>query len=155
MKLKKGVWCFADFKLVEIQKTYGFGAETLEPMSFGAVRSGTSNENCFPISMHVAKMSALVQCVSDRLHETCRKRNPYIFNFPDINRKLVSMWVKLCKMNPERDAKEFETSVKELEKFSNSILHHMFSKKRKTSRKQRVIFGINLYNHNIQKQISK
>lgn len=145
MKLKKGVWCYADFKLVQIQGDAGIGVETLEPTSFGAIRSGTTRSNCFPITMHSAKTSALLQYVSDRLHDVNRKRKQYIFNFPDIHRKLVSMWVELCKMNP--DSEEFGSAIKELEKFQNVILYHMRSRKR--AREQRIVFGINLYNHNI------
>lgn len=115
LKLKKGDWCFCEFRLSQIMETKD---DRITEVSNGVFRhSGSDLSNrCFPLDLHIKTLSENIVYWSDKFHEL--KNNS--INHPDLNRELISRWVELCKNKDNKD--KISELMEKLSQFGNSVI---------------------------------
>ena len=113
--IKKGEWCFFEFKLCQVMEIEN---DSIKEVSDGFFRTSGSDlsDRCFPLDMKIKQISDNVNYWREKFHEL--KNNS--LNHPDLNRELVKRWIELCenKNNDEKLKKLYE----ELNNFSNSVI---------------------------------
>lgn len=131
-QLKKGDWCFCEFKLSQIINTE---ENRITEVSDGNFRTSSYDisDRCFPLDITIKRFSDTAEYWSKKFHEL----NYSALNHPDLNRELVSRWVEMCKS--KNDEAKWKELFDDLYKFGNGII------KRVNELKEEKIFDIKLF----------
>ncbi len=101
LNIKVGEWCFCDFKLMQITEVRN---NKITGVSDGIISmGGNSTDRCYPLDMSVKQISDSVNCWSKKLHKTTING----INYPDINLKLISLWMEMCNARYMADELKF------------------------------------------------
>lgn len=114
-KFKIGDWCFCEFKLQQIINTKENRITEVSDGMF-SMSSSDISDVCFPLDMRIKRCSDSVAYWSKTFH----KLNHNSLNHPDLNRELISRWVKMCE-NIE-DEKISQKIYDQLDKFGNAVV---------------------------------
>jgi len=113
-KLKKGDWCFCEYKLQQIMSV---DENRITEVSDGFFRmSGHDlSDRCFPLDLKIKRCSDTAEHWSNKFHNL--KNNG--LNHPDLNRKLIDLWVDAC--NNIGDDIELQKSFDKMDEFGKSV----------------------------------
>ena len=112
---KVGDWCFCEFKLQQItDMTEGRITEVSDGIFI--LYSFDLSDRCFPLEMDIKRISDDVAYWSRKFHDLQNSA----LNHPDLNRRLVSLWVKMCKNKD--DVEELERWSGVLSAFGNTVV---------------------------------
>jgi hypothetical protein len=89
-EMKEGVWCYYDYKLHQIGARRDYDDFSCWDMSTGFIQtSGNFEGEVYPLSLESKVISAEFEYWDKRIRDLSRS-----LNFPDIHRKIVSIWHK-------------------------------------------------------------
>ena len=112
---KVGDWCFCEFKLQQItDMTEGRITEVSDGIFI--LYSFDLSDRCFPLEMDIKRISDDVAYWSRKFHDLQNSA----LNHPDLNRRLGSLWVKMCKNKD--DVEELERWSGVLSAFGNMVV---------------------------------
>lgn len=110
-------WCFCEFELQQIKRMEEGRVTEVTTGQF-CMSSHDLTDRCFPITMPVKIASDNMQY----WHKEFHKLSMAGLNYPDLHRRLVSMWVDICEESNEEILKSL---YKKLEEFGRSILNRV------------------------------
>lgn len=128
---KVGDWGFFEFELAYIKEMEG---DNIVGVGTGIIDTSSSsfNDRFFPLDVTTKQISDTVKYWSDRFHKECR-----MLNFPDINRKLISLWCDAV------EVKDNEKKIKEAYDKINSFGRTVIEKSR--DKKYEEVDGVNIF----------
>ncbi len=130
-KFKKGEWCFCEFILQQVKETEG---DRITEVSDGYFSHGGRDlsDRCYPMEMRVKIISDDVNYWHNQFHAL--KHNS--LNHPDLNRKLIDMWVDMCenRNNQEKLSELYE----KLNAFGQSVVNKVQEIKSETTEGVRI-----------------
>ncbi len=95
LKIVEGEWCFCEFKLQEIREVRN---GRITSVSDGVcVMGGDSTSVCFPLDVKIKRISDSVYYWHKKFHESTLVG----LNYPDLNGKLISIWVEMCRVKDD------------------------------------------------------
>lgn len=118
-KFKKGEWCFCEFTLKQVTET---NEDRITSVSDGYFSHGSYDlsDRCYPMEMKVKIISGDVDYWRNQFHQL----NHNSLNHPDLNRKLIDMWVEMCENRND------EEKLRELYEKLNDFGHGVVNKVR-------------------------
>jgi hypothetical protein len=132
LKFKQGDWCFCDFKLQQVKETEDNRIVSVFDGTF--IHSGYDlSDNCYPLEMKVKQISDIVYIQMERFQAL--KNNA--LNYPDLNRKLIEVWIELC------DNRENKDKLKELYNNLFTFCDYVINKSKNLNNEK--IEGVNLF----------
>lgn len=117
-KFKKGDWCFCEYTLKQVKETV---ENRITSVSDGYISHGSYDlsDRCYPLELKVKIISDDVNYWHNQFHQL--KHNS--LNHPDLNWKLIEMWIEMCE-NRKDDDKLRELYVK-LNDFGQSVVNRV------------------------------
>ncbi len=113
LKIAVGEWCFCEFKLQEILEVSN---GRITSVSDGVISmGGDSTDCCFPLGRDIKRISDSVHYWHKKFHASALVG----LNHPDLNRKLISMWVDMCKNKDNQT--ELKRLYIELDEFVKAV----------------------------------
>lgn len=128
---KIGDWCFKEFKLSQI-KEIEKGRITSTSDGYFVSSSWDLNDRCFPLDLEVLRSSSEVEYWSDKLH-ACKQK----LNYPDINRKLVEIWVEMCENKD--NVEKLKASYEKVRNFAQAVID------KSNALKENVVEGVSIF----------
>lgn len=114
MKYKEGDWVYYDFKLCQIKEIED-GIYYRVTDGFFQTSGSALSDSFFPLDLRIKSISDEFKYHSDLFH----KLSFNALNHPDINRKLVSMWIEAC--NNKDDNEKIGEIYDKLHKFYDDV----------------------------------
>jgi hypothetical protein len=113
---KENDWCFCEFTLRQITEVKQGIIKSVTDGNF-CLGSSDLNDRCYPLDIRIKRVSDSVNYWSNKIH----KLNNKGLNYPDINRKLISIWVDMCESieNENHLKEEYEN----LDNFGRDIIN--------------------------------
>jgi hypothetical protein len=111
---KVGDWCFCEFKLQQIKRMED--DEIMGVTDGFFEHGGHLTDRCFPMDMDIKRISNDVEYWHNEFHKL--KNNA--LNHPDLNWKLIDMWVEMC--NNRNDEKKLKELYEKLNAFGDAIV---------------------------------
>jgi len=113
-KFKVGNWCFCEFKLQQIKRIED--GEIMGVTDGLFEHGGQLTDRCFPMDMKVKIISDNVMYWNNEFFKL--KNNA--LNHPDLNWKLIDMWVKMC--HNKDNEKKLKELYEKLNAFGDAIV---------------------------------
>ena len=123
-KFKKGEWCFCEFILQQVTET---NKDRITEVSDGYFTHGGHDlsDRCYPMEMRVKIISDDVNYWRNEFH---RLKNNSL-NHPDLNRKLIDMWVDMCEnRNNQEKLKELYEKLNINKEFACNVTNEWKAK---------------------------